>query len=99
MKKFLVILFTLALLVSCFSATVYAEGEDVNSEDVISAEDKLDKAEEKDDEDMNVDIDFSTERMPTALKHMGIGLAGVMMVLALIGVVVFILNKIFKPKQ
>ncbi len=44
-----------------------------------------------------IEIDLSTERLPTALKHMGVGLAGVMLVLILIGVVVFVLNKFFKP--
>lgn len=45
----------------------------------------------------NIEINFTTERLPTALEHMGVGLAGVMMVLILIGVVVFVLNKVFKP--
>ncbi|MBE6678680.1 MAG: hypothetical protein E7597_07805 [Ruminococcaceae bacterium] len=52
---------------------------------------------DKGEKETNIEINFSTERLPTALKHMGVGLAGVMLVLILIGVVVFVLNKFFKP--
>ncbi len=54
-------------------------------------------SEDESEKENNIEIDFSTERLPTALEHMVVGLAGVMLVLILIGVVVFVLNKFFKP--
>ena len=75
------------------------ESSDVEAEDSVSQQDSdgiVDDEEE--DDDMGVEIKFSTDRISTSLKHMGIGLAGVMMVLALIGAVVFVLNKVFKSK-
>jgi len=50
------------------------------------------------EEDGNIDINFTTENMSTSLEHMGLGLLGVMIVLSLIAIVVFILNKVFKPQ-
>lgn len=64
------------------------------SEDV--SVDESSDAEAKEDDDMNVEIKVSTDNMSTTLKHMGIGMLGVMLVLALIAIVVLILNKIFK---
>ena len=48
------------------------------------------------DDDMNVEIKVSADNMSTTLKHMGIGMLGVMLVLILIAIVVLVLNKLFK---
>ena len=75
------------------------ESADAEAEGSVDQEDSVVSADvEAEDDDMDVEIKFSTDRISTSLKHMGIGLAGVMMVLALIGIVVFVLNKVFKNK-
>ncbi len=46
-----------------------------------------------------INFTFSTSRFPTALKHMAVGMLGVLIVLGLIAVVVFILNRVSRPKK
>lgn len=76
------------------SAEVSAESAEASVE---SAEVSAESSETSSDGVIN--FTFSTSRFPTALKHMAVGMLGVLIVLGLIAVVVFILNRVSRPKK
>lgn len=97
MKKALVIFALFATLVSLLAVNVSAvESSELSNEvpsvGTVSEESVVNSTET----DGAVIINFSTQNVSTALKHLVIGMVGVIIVLALIALVVFILNNITK---
>ena len=66
---------------------------DGTEESECSCEACVKAREEADEGETKVELKLTTDNMGTSLKHMGVGLLGVMIVLSLIAVVVVILNK------
>lgn len=101
MKKALVVFVLFATLMSLFAVSVSATDavseESVVSEDAasvtVSSEELTESGEETNGA---ISFSFSTQRFSTALKHMAVGMIGVIIVLALIAIVVFFLNNITK---
>ena len=112
MKKVLVFGLLLAVLFSLFTVTAFAESTDANNDvstetsvDNVSTDSDISKEElstnttgGEQSKDGVISFEFSTTRFPTALKHMAIGMLGVLIVLSLIALVVFVLNKLCKPR-
>lgn len=97
MKKALVIFVLFATLVSLLAVNVSAVESSELSEESPSV-DTLPEASavNSTETDGAVNINFSTQNVSTALKHLVIGMVGVIIVLALIALVVFILNNVIK---
>lgn len=97
MKKVLVVFLLFATFVSLFAVNVSAVESAELSSEVTSADTASEESAAGSMETNGaVNINFSTQRFPTALKHLVIGMIGVIIVLALIALVVFFLNKITK---
>lgn len=97
MKKALIVFVLFATLVSLFAVNVSTlesseQGSGVTSVDTVSEESVVNGSET----DGALNVNFSTQRFPTALKHLVIGMIGVIIVLSLIALVVFVLNHITK---
>lgn len=104
MKKAFCVLLILAVLVSAFAITASAAEESSADVPQSSAEASIESAETSAESadtssDGVINFTFSTSRFPTALKHMAVGMLGVLIVLGLIAVVVFILNGVSRPKK
>ena len=103
MKKALVFVLILTVISSIFVVSAFAESGDVSldassdeSGEFAESTDSTDETSDETSKDGVVSFDFSVERIPVALKHMAVGMIGVLIVLSLIATVVFILNKVFK---
>lgn len=72
--------------------------ESTESDESDESSESVDNATNDTSDEGAVSFDFTVERIPVALKHMAVGMIGVLIVLSLIATVVFILNKVFKTK-
>lgn len=102
MKKAFIFVLILIVLASLFVTFAYAEEPAVSTEqsegETISAGVDDPGAVSEAAKDSNINLSFSAERFPTALRHMAIGMIGVLVVLSLIALVVFLLNRVSKPR-
>lgn len=97
MKKALVIFVLFATLVSLLAVNVSAVESSELSDEAPSVDTLPEvSAVNSTETDGAVNINFSTQNVSTALKHLVIGMVGVIIVLALIALVVFILNNVTK---
>lgn len=98
MKKALVFLLTVLSLLCALLPEVFAEEPPKDEPDSNKTEvTEPDSAFSDESEDGGEPVfEFSSKRIPTSLKHMGIGMAGVFTVLGIIAVVVYLLNKTFR---
>lgn len=98
MKKALIVFVLFATLVSLFAVNASAVASSDDSSELQSAgTSSEDSSVASAETDGAISLKFSTQRVPTVLRHFVIGIVGVIIVLALIALVVFILNHIIKP--
>lgn len=84
---------------SATESTEEPSSEEASLENSSSEEAEISEEESSEEKNGVVDFDFSVKRIPVALKHMAVGMIGVLIVLSLIAIVVCILNSVFKQRQ